>query len=109
MPEITTSSIDDLLSQAEERLQSHPPDSKLNAVPAVKLSHDVSMPKVKEEKLSVRQPQIAMTGAAKKNVGCHAISLFVFLLTVARSLSPRLFLLFLSHLSLLVLNRLECW
>ncbi|KAG6017197.1 hypothetical protein E4U54_008072 [Claviceps lovelessii] len=67
MPEITTSSIDDLLSQAEERLQSHPPDSKLNAVPAVKLSHDVSMPKVKEEKLSVRQPQIAMTGAAKKN------------------------------------------
>ncbi|KAG5933201.1 hypothetical protein E4U53_001064 [Claviceps sorghi] len=66
MPEITTSSIDDLLSQAEERLQSRPPGPNLNAFAAAELSHHVSKPKAKEEKLGVRQPQIAMAGVANK-------------------------------------------
>ncbi|KAG6004899.1 hypothetical protein E4U21_000626 [Claviceps maximensis] len=66
MPEITTSSIDDLLSQAEARLQSLPSASKLHAFPAAKSSHDVSKPKAKEEKLGVRQPHIAMSGVANK-------------------------------------------
>ncbi|KAG5979831.1 hypothetical protein E4U55_004723 [Claviceps digitariae] len=67
MPEITTSSIDDLLSQAEERLQSRPSDSKQNAFPAAKLSHDVPKPKAKEEKIGVRQPQMAMAKVANKS------------------------------------------
>ncbi|KAG6030372.1 hypothetical protein E4U41_000116 [Claviceps citrina] len=73
MPEITTSSINDLLRQAEERLQSRGSACNANAFPAVpaaptvRLSVDVPKPKTKDGNLGVRKPQITIAAAGKKN------------------------------------------
>lgn len=88
MPELTSGSIDDLLSQAEERLLSRYSGSNLTTFSTVGLIHDAPKAKIREEHLSVRQSQISMALAAKKNVGrflnslsCHyQLSLLVFLL-----------------------------
>lgn len=87
MPELTNGSIDDLLCQAGERLLSRHSGSNLTTFSTVGLIHDAPKAKIKEEHLSVRQSQINMALAAKKNVGrlldslsCHyQLSLSLYL------------------------------
>ncbi|KAG5918034.1 hypothetical protein E4U61_002153 [Claviceps capensis] len=67
MPELISGSIDDLLSQAEERLLSRYSGSNLTTLSTVGLIHDAPKAKIREEHLSVRQSQISMALAAKKN------------------------------------------